>query len=216
MKQNLTHIALVVDDYDKAIEFYTEKLHFDLIEDTALSDTKRWVLVRPKGLNECSLLLAKSANEEQISRIGNQTGLQLPSLPWGASTALEELLTEGRRPPIALRAHMNPAASTSSKSSRTSHTVAPTAPPAPMWERMAPLSPGGFSTGDPSDTGMTAHVEAPAMYRGTLSGRDEVRRRAIGAQRLSGTWAHVVGRLTSSTTTSRLPPLLGTSEMPTP
>ncbi len=74
MKQNLAHIALVVDDYDKAIEFYTEKLHFDLIEDTALSDTKRWVLVRPKGSNECSLLLAKSANEEQISRIGNQTG----------------------------------------------------------------------------------------------------------------------------------------------
>jgi quinol monooxygenase YgiN/predicted enzyme related to lactoylglutathione lyase len=74
MKQNLTHIAIVVDDYDKAIEFYTQKLHFTLIEDTILTDTKRWVLVRPKGAIECSLLLAKGVNEEQKSRIGNQTG----------------------------------------------------------------------------------------------------------------------------------------------
>ena len=74
MKQYLAHIAIVVDDYDKAIEFYTQKLHFTLIEDTVLSDTKRWVLVRPKGAKECSLLLAKGANEEQKSRIGNQTG----------------------------------------------------------------------------------------------------------------------------------------------
>ena len=74
MKQNLTHIAIVVDDYDKAIAFYTEKLHFTLIEDTILSDTKRWVLVRPKGAKECSILLAKGANDEQKSRIGNQTG----------------------------------------------------------------------------------------------------------------------------------------------
>ena len=74
MKQNLTHIAIVVDDYDKAIEFYTQKLNFILIEDTVLSDTKRWVLVRPKGANECSLLLAKGVNDEQKSRIGNQTG----------------------------------------------------------------------------------------------------------------------------------------------
>jgi quinol monooxygenase YgiN/predicted enzyme related to lactoylglutathione lyase len=74
MKQNLTHIAIVVDDYDKAIEFYTQKLNFTLLEDTALSDTKRWVLVRPKGANECSLLLAKGVNGQQKSRIGNQTG----------------------------------------------------------------------------------------------------------------------------------------------
>jgi quinol monooxygenase YgiN/uncharacterized glyoxalase superfamily protein PhnB len=74
MRQNLTHIAIVVDDYDKAIEFYTQKLNFTLIEDTVLSDIKRWVLVRPKGSNECSLLLAKVVNEEQKSRIGNQTG----------------------------------------------------------------------------------------------------------------------------------------------
>ena len=74
MKQRLAHIAIVVDDYDEAIGFYTEKLHFNLIEDTQLSETKRWVLVRPKGSNECCLLLAKAANEEQKSRVGNQTG----------------------------------------------------------------------------------------------------------------------------------------------
>ena len=74
MKQSLVHIAIVVDDYDKAIEFYTQKLHFTLTEDTTLSDTKRWVLVTPKGASGCSLLLAKAATDEQKSRIGNQTG----------------------------------------------------------------------------------------------------------------------------------------------
>jgi len=74
MQQRLAQIAIVVNDYDEAIEFYTRKLHFDLIEDTRLSETKRWVLVRPKGSNECCLLLAKAANDEQASRIGNQTG----------------------------------------------------------------------------------------------------------------------------------------------
>ena len=74
MKQHLAHIAIVVDDYDKAIEFYTKKLHFTLLEDLVLSDTKRWVLVRPQGATECSLLLAKAVTEEQKSRIGNQTG----------------------------------------------------------------------------------------------------------------------------------------------
>ena len=73
MRQRLAHIAMVVNDYDEAIKFYTEKLHFDLIEDTELSETKRWVLVRPKG-GSCCLLLAKAANEEQQSRVGNQTG----------------------------------------------------------------------------------------------------------------------------------------------
>ena len=74
MKQRLAHIAIVVNDYDEAIRFYTEKLHFDLVEDTRLSETKRWVLVRPKGGDSCCLLLAKAANEEQGSRVGNQTG----------------------------------------------------------------------------------------------------------------------------------------------
>ena len=74
MKQRIAHIALVVNDYDEAIEFYTNKLDFDLIEDTVISETKRWVLVAPKNSKECCLLLAKAANEEQKSRIGNQTG----------------------------------------------------------------------------------------------------------------------------------------------
>jgi len=74
MHQRLAQIAIVVNDYDEAIDFYTNKLHFDLIEDTSLSETKRWVLVRPKGSNECCLLLAKAANEQQRSRVGDQTG----------------------------------------------------------------------------------------------------------------------------------------------
>lgn len=74
MQQRLAQIAIIVNDYDEAIHFYTKKLHFDLIEDTQLSETKRWVLVRPKASNECCLLLAKAANEEQVSRVGNQTG----------------------------------------------------------------------------------------------------------------------------------------------
>jgi catechol 2,3-dioxygenase-like lactoylglutathione lyase family enzyme len=74
MKQSIAHIALVVDDYDEAIKFYTEKLDFTLLEDTPQSETKRWVLVAPKGSEECSLLLAKGVGDEQRSRIGNQTG----------------------------------------------------------------------------------------------------------------------------------------------
>jgi catechol 2,3-dioxygenase-like lactoylglutathione lyase family enzyme len=74
MNQHIAHIALVVKDYDEAIEFYTQKLGFTLVEDTELNDTKRWVIVAPKNSKECGLLLAKAANEEQQSRIGNQTG----------------------------------------------------------------------------------------------------------------------------------------------
>lgn len=73
MKQKIVHMALVVADYDDAIKFYTEKLDFELIEDTPLSETKRWVLVAPKG-GDSQLLLAKGVGEEQQSRIGNQTG----------------------------------------------------------------------------------------------------------------------------------------------
>ncbi len=74
MKQKIAHIALVVNDYDEAIAFYTQKLNFTLLEDTVLSETKRWVRVAPKGSEECCLLLAKAANEKQSSRIGNQSG----------------------------------------------------------------------------------------------------------------------------------------------
>jgi catechol 2,3-dioxygenase-like lactoylglutathione lyase family enzyme len=71
--QKLFQIALVVRDYDEAIEFYVNKLGFDLIEDTVMSETKRWVVVSP-GKNSCQLLLAKAADEHQLSRVGDQTG----------------------------------------------------------------------------------------------------------------------------------------------
>jgi len=75
MAQILKHIALIVDDYDEAIRFYTEKLRFELLEDTPLSETKRWVLIAPPGgAAGCCLLLAKASRDEQASRIGNQTG----------------------------------------------------------------------------------------------------------------------------------------------
>lgn len=73
MKQQIAHVTLVVNDYDEAITFYTEKLSFALKEDTPLSETKRWVLVCPPG-SATSLLLAKAVNDEQLSRAGNQTG----------------------------------------------------------------------------------------------------------------------------------------------
>jgi catechol 2,3-dioxygenase-like lactoylglutathione lyase family enzyme len=74
MAQRIAHITIVVKDYDEAIKFYTEKLNFRLVEDTRLSEVKRWVIVAPQGDLSCSLLLAKSDSEEQSSKIGNQTG----------------------------------------------------------------------------------------------------------------------------------------------
>lgn len=73
MNLRLNAISLVVDDYDEAIAFYTEKLGFTLLEDTPLDAQKRWVVVSP-GPDSCRLLLARAANDEQRSRIGNQTG----------------------------------------------------------------------------------------------------------------------------------------------
>ena len=74
MYQHIAHIALVVTNYDEAIKFYTEKLNFVLLEDTKLSETKRWVKVAPPGNGQCCLLLAQAATEKQKSRVGNQTG----------------------------------------------------------------------------------------------------------------------------------------------
>lgn len=74
MKQHIAHTALVVNDYDDAIKFYTEKLNFRVVEDTELSESKRWILIAPVGSTGFSLLLAKAFNEEQLSRVGNQTG----------------------------------------------------------------------------------------------------------------------------------------------
>jgi len=74
MAPTLGYIALVVRDYDEAINFYTNKLDFALIQDTNLGDGKRWVRVRPPGSTGTDLLLAKAVTPEQASRIGNQTG----------------------------------------------------------------------------------------------------------------------------------------------
>jgi catechol 2,3-dioxygenase-like lactoylglutathione lyase family enzyme len=74
MTQRLAAVALVVRDYDEALDFYIGKLGFELIEDTRLSDSKRWVLVAPPGAEEMRLLLAKADSPEQKTRIGNQAG----------------------------------------------------------------------------------------------------------------------------------------------
>ncbi|HUW05994.1 MAG TPA: VOC family protein [Williamwhitmania sp.] len=74
MKQHIAHVTLLVNDYDEAIEFYTQKLHFTLLEDTSLTDTKRWVRVAPPGSTATYLLLAKAANHEEQQHVGNQTG----------------------------------------------------------------------------------------------------------------------------------------------
>lgn len=76
MHQYLTRIALVVDNYDDAIDFYVRKLKFELVEDTYQPEQdKRWVVVRPPGsAGGAALLLAEGRGEEQRSRIGNQTG----------------------------------------------------------------------------------------------------------------------------------------------
>jgi catechol 2,3-dioxygenase-like lactoylglutathione lyase family enzyme len=75
MKQSIIHIALVVRDYDEAIEFFCRKLHFTLVEDTYQPEqNKRWVLVAPPGSTGTSVLLARASTPEQESFIGNQTG----------------------------------------------------------------------------------------------------------------------------------------------
>lgn len=75
MIQSIVHISLVVNDYDEAIDFYTKKLKFNLIEDTYQPEQdKRWVVVSPPGSNGTAILLARASKEEQIYFIGNQTG----------------------------------------------------------------------------------------------------------------------------------------------
>ena len=70
----IAHVALVVRDYDEAIAWFTQKLGFRLVEDTKLSETKRWVLVAPPGDGGTSLLLARAATAPQQASVGNQTG----------------------------------------------------------------------------------------------------------------------------------------------
>ena len=75
VKQSIVHVALVVRDYDEAIDFYTRKLDFTLLEDTYQPEQdKRWVVVAPPGSNGTSLLLARASTSEQEPFVGNQTG----------------------------------------------------------------------------------------------------------------------------------------------
>jgi catechol 2,3-dioxygenase-like lactoylglutathione lyase family enzyme len=75
VKQSIAHIALVVRDYDEAIAFYTQTLHFTLVEDTyQTAQDKRWVVVSPPGATGTTLLLARASKPEQEPFIGNQTG----------------------------------------------------------------------------------------------------------------------------------------------
>ena len=75
MKQEIVHIAIVVKDYDEAIKFYVDKLHFELIEDTYQPEQdKRWVVVAPLNSKGTTILLARASKAEQEKYIGNQTG----------------------------------------------------------------------------------------------------------------------------------------------
>lgn len=75
MRQSIGQVAIVVRDYDEALEFYVGVLGFALIEDTPVpTQTKRWVVVAPPGATSCRLLLARAVGDEQSSRVGNQTG----------------------------------------------------------------------------------------------------------------------------------------------
>lgn len=75
MKQSISHIALVVRDYDEALDFYINKLHFELIEDTYQPEQdKRWVVISPPGSSGTNILLARASKPEQEPFIGNQTG----------------------------------------------------------------------------------------------------------------------------------------------
>ncbi|MFA7227853.1 MAG: VOC family protein [Melioribacteraceae bacterium] len=74
MKQAIGSVTFLVKDYNEAIDYFTNKLQFELIEDSPLSETKRWVLVSPKGGGGTSLLLAKASTAEQEKSVGSQTG----------------------------------------------------------------------------------------------------------------------------------------------
>ncbi len=75
MKQSIVHMALVVRDYDEAIDFYTKTLHFTLVEDTYQPEQdKRWVVIAPPGSRGATLLLARASKPEQEAFVGNQTG----------------------------------------------------------------------------------------------------------------------------------------------
>ena len=74
MTRTLAAVALLVRDYDEAIEYFTRALRFTLVEDTPMGGAKRWVLVAPGGVGAAQLLLARAATDEQAAFVGNQSG----------------------------------------------------------------------------------------------------------------------------------------------
>ena len=74
MNRRISQIALLIKDYDEAIDFYVKKLHFNIVEDTKLDENKRWVLISPGGKNSFSILLAKAEGNRQLESVGNQSG----------------------------------------------------------------------------------------------------------------------------------------------
>ena len=74
MSQTIGYVCIVVRDYDEAIAFYTERLGFTVVEDTPLEGDQRWVVVAPKNAGGTALLLARAVGQEQLSRVGDQTG----------------------------------------------------------------------------------------------------------------------------------------------
>lgn len=74
MPQHIAQLALLVDEYDRAIAWYTTVLQFELIEDSPLSETKRWVVIAPKGSSGSRILLARASSAEQVAAIGDQCG----------------------------------------------------------------------------------------------------------------------------------------------
>ena len=108
MKQSISHIALVVRDYDEAIAFYTEKLRFTLVEDTYQPEQdKRWVVVAPPNSTGTTLLLARASKPEQEPFVGNQTGgrvflfLQTDDFWWDYNEMIAAGITFIREPKVA-------------------------------------------------------------------------------------------------------------------
>jgi catechol 2,3-dioxygenase-like lactoylglutathione lyase family enzyme len=77
MHRHIALFTLVVAEYDEAIDFYVNKLNFHVVEDTHMSEDKRWVVISPSPESECKILLAKAANEAQNIAVGNQTGARV-------------------------------------------------------------------------------------------------------------------------------------------
>ena len=74
MPQKIGYVTLLVRDYAEAIDYFTRVLGFELVEDTRLTDDKRWVVIAPPGSGGTSLLLAKAATSDQLARVGDQAG----------------------------------------------------------------------------------------------------------------------------------------------